>query len=91
MMSGAINVALEHAVVAYPVGPPFHARHDLHLGVVQAVILFSGSLSVSEMQDETQMASATSSPGPLAAGLPQDRDIDVLVPLPSSFESYIAW
>lgn len=89
-MSGVINVALEHAAVANPAGPPFHARQVLHLEVAQVVILFSGPLSVSEMQDETQMASATSSPGPLAAGRPQDRDIDVLAPLPNSFESYIA-
>ena len=30
------------------------------------------------MQDETQMATATSSPDPLAADGPGDRDIDVL-------------
>jgi hypothetical protein len=33
------------------------------------------------MQDETQMASATSSPDPLAVDGPDDRDIDVLAPL----------
>jgi hypothetical protein len=34
------------------------------------------------MQDETQMATATSSPDPLAADGPGDRDIDVLALLP---------
>ena len=41
----------------------------------------------SEMQDETQEASATSSPDPLSQVGPQDRHIDVPHLLPNSVES----
>jgi hypothetical protein len=41
-------------------------------------------LEVSEMQDETQEAAATSSPDPLTLEDPEDRDIDVCQSLPNS-------
>jgi hypothetical protein len=42
------------------------------------------------MQDETQMATATSSPDPLAADGPGDRDIDVLALLPDPVDCCVA-
>lgn len=39
------------------------------------------------MQDETQVASATSSPDPLTADGPRDRDIEVGLPPPSSADN----
>lgn len=42
------------------------------------------------MQDETQMATATSSPDPLAADGPGDRDIDVLALLPDPADCCVA-
>jgi hypothetical protein len=42
------------------------------------------------MQDETQMATATSSPDPLAADGPGDRDIDVLALLPDPVGCLVA-
>jgi hypothetical protein len=41
------------------------------------------------MQDETQMATATSSPDPLAADGPGDRDIDGLALLPDPVYCYV--
>ncbi len=42
------------------------------------------------MQDETQMATATSSPDPLAADGPGNRDIDVLALLPDPVDCCVA-
>jgi hypothetical protein len=42
------------------------------------------------MQDETQEASATSSPDPLTLDGPEDRDIDVHHFLPNFADSYEA-
>ena len=43
------------------------------------------------MQDETQVASATSSPDPLSLIVPEDRDIDLSRFLPNSAGSFEAW
>ena len=43
------------------------------------------------MQDETQEASATSSPDPLSLNVPEDRDIDLFRSLPNSAGSSEAW
>jgi len=45
---------------------------------------------MSEMQDETQMATATSSPDPLADDGPGDRDIEVLALLPDPVDCCVA-
>jgi hypothetical protein len=55
-----------------------------HLAAEPVVELFSGGPEVSEMQDETQEASATSSPDPLTLDGPEDRDIDLSHSLPKS-------
>jgi hypothetical protein len=70
--------------VAPPVGD--------HLEPEQMVVLFSDHREVSEMQDETQEAAATSSPDPLTLAGPEDRDIDLYHFLPNSagsFEAYV--
>ena len=59
-----------------------------HLEPEQMVMLFSDHRKVSEMQDETQEAAATSSPDPLTLVGPEDRDIDVSHFLPNSAGSY---
>jgi len=48
-----------------------------HLEPVREAGLSVVQLEVSEMQDETQEAAATSSPDPLTLAGPEDRDIDV--------------
>ncbi|KAI9049177.1 hypothetical protein LZ554_007024 [Drepanopeziza brunnea f. sp. 'monogermtubi'] len=63
-----------------------------YLEAAQAVEQIFDLVAVTEMQDETQKASATSSPdpstldGPLDG--PQDRDMDVSHFLPSPADSY---
>lgn len=65
-----------------------------HLEAKLELELSFDHLEVSEMQDETQEAAATSGPDPLTLVGPEDRDIDVRSqPLPDSasdsFEAYI--
>ncbi len=62
-------------------------RVESHLEAAQAVERIFDLRAATEMQDETQMASATSSPDPLTLDGPQDRDIDVYHYLPSSADS----
>jgi hypothetical protein len=50
----------------------------------QVETLSFGHLEASEMQDETQVAAATSSPDPLTLEVPEGRDIDVSQSPPSS-------
>lgn len=52
---------------------------------------FLDHLEVNEIQDETQEASATSSPDPLTLDGPEDRDIDLCHFLPNSAGSYEAY
>lgn len=73
---------------------PLVARHDVFLAVAppvedhlepgQMAVLFSDHREVSEMQDETQEAAATSSPDPLTLLGLEDRDIDVFPRPPNS-------
>lgn len=60
---------------------------ERHLETAQVVESVFDHLEVSEMQDETQEAAATSSPDPLTLVGPKDRDIDVHHSLPSSVDS----
>lgn len=62
-----------------------------HLEPEQMAVLFSDHRKVSEMQDETQEAAATSSPDPLTLSGPEDRDIDVYHFPPNSVGSYEAY
>jgi hypothetical protein len=64
----------------------------VHLEAERVEELSFDHLEVSEMQDETQEAAATSSPDPLTLDGPEDRDIDVFQPLPNSAaDSSEAW
>ncbi|KAJ5043012.1 uncharacterized protein L3040_004401 [Drepanopeziza brunnea f. sp. 'multigermtubi'] len=66
------------------VSPPVKS----YLETAQAVEQIFDLVAVTEMQDETQKASATSSPDPSTLDGPQDRDIDVSHFLPSPADSY---
>lgn len=64
---------------------------ECHLEAVQAVKLILDLREATEMQDETQKASATSSPDPLTQNGPQHRDIDVYHLRPNCAGSCGAW
>lgn len=80
---------LGHLVVvdAFPPVLPYPVNH---LESEQMVELFSDHRKATEMQDETQKVSATSSPDPPTLDGPEDRDIDVSHFPPNSAGSYEA-
>lgn len=75
------------AVVPAAALPPVVHPAGSHLEPQQVEELYFERSQASEMQDETQEASATSSPDPLTLEVPEGRDIDVSQP-PQSLVAY---
>lgn len=82
-MARCVDTLVRRAVPA--VGFPHGVRPaEAHPEAERVEELSSDHLEVSEMQDETQEAAATSSPDPLTQEDPEGRDIDVCQFPPSS-------
>jgi hypothetical protein len=82
-MVGCANALGPRSVLAAAL-PPGVQRAEAHPELEQAEELPFEHVKVSEMQDETQEAAATSSPDPLTLEVPEGRDIDVFQSPPSS-------